>query len=104
MADVGRGSGALAITVTEAFPNLQATVIELPSVIPFTQRYIERATVGDRVDVQAANVVTGPLSGSFDLAMLKSFTQVLTPDQARQTLKNIAQVIETSGTFRLSPT
>jgi len=97
MADVGGGSGAVAITMTEACPNLKATVIDLPSVIPFTQRYIERAGAGDRVEVQAADAVTGPLSGSFDLAVLRSFIQVLTTSQARQALKNIAQVIEPGG-------
>ena len=62
LADVGGGSGAVAITMTEAFPNLEATVIDLPSVIPFTEGYIERAGAGDRVDVQAA-VGVGPVRG-----------------------------------------
>ncbi|MDP6453905.1 MAG: methyltransferase [SAR202 cluster bacterium] len=102
LADVGGGSGALAITMSEALPDLKATIIDLPSVIHFSQRYIERAGAGDRIDVLAADVVTGPLSGSFDLAMMRSFTQVLTTDQARQALKNIAQVLEPGGVIYIS--
>ena len=97
LADVGGGHGAVAITMTVAYPNLKATVIDLSSVIPFTQRYIERAGVGDRVDVQAVDASSEPLSGSFDLAIMRSFIQVLTTDQAQQALKNIAQVIEPGG-------
>lgn len=97
MADVGGGSGAFAITMTKACPNLRATVVDFPSVIPFTRRYIERAGAGDRVDVQVANAVAGPISGSFDVAVLKDFIQVLTADEAPRAINTISKVIEPGG-------
>jgi hypothetical protein len=44
-----------------------------------------------------ADVVTGPLTGSFDVAILRSFIQVLSSDQARRALRNVGQVIEPGG-------
>ena len=95
--DVGGGSGGLAITVAEAFPHLRTTVVDLPTTIPITQRYITEAHAADRVQAMGADVVSGPLMGSFDVAVLRSFVQVLSPDQARRALRNVSQVIEPGG-------
>src|SRR4030095_15131629 len=38
LADVGGGSGGLAITIAQAHPGLRATVVDLPTTIPITQR------------------------------------------------------------------
>jgi ubiquinone/menaquinone biosynthesis C-methylase UbiE len=97
LADVGGGSGGLAITVAEACPHLRATVVDLPTVTPITQHYVKEAGAADRVQVMTADVVSGPLTGSFDVAVMSSFIQVLSPDQARRALKNISRVIEAGG-------
>jgi hypothetical protein len=44
-----------------------------------------------------ADVVRGPLTGSFDAAILRAFIQVLWPDEARQALKNVSEVINKGG-------
>jgi ubiquinone/menaquinone biosynthesis C-methylase UbiE len=95
--DVGGGSGGLAITVAEACPHLRATVADFPTVTPVTRRYVGEAGITDRVEVQTADAVNGPLIGSFDVAVLARLIQVLSPDQARRTLKNVSQVIEAGG-------
>jgi ubiquinone/menaquinone biosynthesis C-methylase UbiE len=97
--DVGGGSGGLAITVAEACPHLQATVADLPTVTPVTRRYVEAAGITDRVEVQTADAVNGPLIGSFDVAVLARLIQVLSPDQARRTIQNVNRVIKPGGTI-----
>ena len=95
--DVGGGSGGLAITVAEACPHLRATVVDLPTVTPITRRYVAEAGAADRIHVMTADVVSGPLTGSFDVAVLRSFVQVLSPDQARRALRNVSRVIDSGG-------
>ena len=95
--DVGGGTGGLAITVTEAHPHIRATVVDLPPVIPITQRYINEAGAADRVQVMASDVVNQALTGSFDVAVLSALLPVLSPDQARRTLRNVHQVIKPGG-------
>lgn len=95
--DVAGGSGALAVAVTEACPGLRATVIDLPSVTPITQRLVAEAGATDRVQVVAADVVSSPLTGSYDVAVMKSFIQILGPEEARRALTNVSQVIRPGG-------
>lgn len=95
--DVGGGSGGLAIAVTEAFPHIHATVVDLPMVAPITKRIVEEAGAADRIEVIAADVLTDKLTGSFDAAVLSSIIQVLSPDKARRAIKNIGKVLNPGG-------
>ena len=97
--DVGGGSGGLAIAVTEAYPHIQATVVDLPMVTPITQRIVEEAGASDRVCVMTGDVVSGSLMGPFDAVVLSSFIQVLSRDKARSALKNVGKVIEPGGSI-----
>jgi cyclopropane fatty-acyl-phospholipid synthase-like methyltransferase len=97
LVDVGGGSGGLALTVADACPQLQATIVDLATVTPITQRYIDEAGLAERVDVMTADAVQGPLSGACDVAVLFRLLQVLSPDQARRVLKNVGQIVEPGG-------
>ncbi len=95
--DVGGGSGGLAMAVTEAFPNIQATVVELPTVTPITQHFIDEAGAGNRVKVVAADVIRDSIPGSYDVAVMTAFIQVLSPDDARRALKNVSKAMSPGG-------
>ncbi len=95
--DVGGGSGGLAISITEVCPQLSATVLDLPTVTSIAEKFIDEAGVSGRIKTTSQDVVKGPLTGSFDVACLSNLIQVLTPDQARRSLKNIEQVMEPNG-------
>lgn len=95
--DVGGGSGGLAIAITEVCPQLSATVLDLPTVTPIAQKFIDEAGVSGRIKTASGDVIKGPLTGSFDVTCLSNFIQVLTPDEARGALRNIGQVMEPNG-------
>jgi len=97
--DVGGGSGGLAVAIVEACPHIQATVVDLPRLTPVTRRLVNEAGAADRIQVVTADVVRGPLTGSFDVAVLRAFIQVLWPDDARHALKNVSAVINPGGTI-----
>ena len=99
LVDVGGGTGGLAIAATQGCPELQATVVDQPSVIPVAQRLVQEAGVADRVEVVAVDVVNGTLDGSFDVAVLRAFIQVLSADQARRVLQNVSRVVEPGGSI-----
>lgn len=92
--DVGGGSGGLSLAIAKTCPQLRVTVLDLPSVTPVTQRIIEQEGMAERATVASGDVVRGPLAGSYDVAVLRAFFQVLSPDQARHTLQNLIQVLE----------
>ena len=97
LVDVGGGSGGLAITIAKAFPDLKATVIDQPNVIPFTQRFIEESDAIQRVQALAADVVQGPLPGLYDVAVLSALLPVLSAEQARQAVKNVGDAVVAGG-------
>ena len=97
LADVGGGSGGMALALTEAYPQLRATVIDLPTVIPITQRFLAEAGATDRVQVVAADVVHAPVPGTYDVAVVRSLLQVLSPEDALQALRHIGAALHPGG-------
>lgn len=95
--DVGGGSGGLAITIAQATPNLHATVIDLPTVTPITRKFVDEAHATDCVRVMEADSVREVPSGTYDVAVMKSFLQVLSPDEARRAVLNIGKAINPGG-------
>jgi predicted O-methyltransferase YrrM len=97
LVDVGGGSGGLAIAMAEAWPHLSVTIADLPATTPVAQRYVEEAGAADRVRVRAMDVVSGPLSGSYDVAVIRGLFPVLIPDQVRRVLENVGRALEPGG-------
>ena len=97
--DAGGRTGGLTFAVLEAHPHIRGTVVDLPATTPITEQYVEEAGLADRVRVVAADVVEDRLEGSFDVAVLKSFIQVLNPDQARRALRNVSRVVMPGGSI-----
>jgi cyclopropane fatty-acyl-phospholipid synthase-like methyltransferase len=95
--DVGSGGGGLAITITKACPHIRATAIDLPEVAPIAQRIVEEEGVSERVNVVAADVLSGPLAGSYDVAVMKGLLHVLSPQDARLALKHIGAAVNPGG-------
>lgn len=95
--DVGGGTGGVAIAIAEACPNLRATVADLPTVTPITERFILEAGMADRVQVVPVDVVNESLVGSYDVAVMGAFIPVLSSDHAQRALANVSNVIEPGG-------
>jgi SAM-dependent methyltransferase len=91
--DVGGGSGGLAIGITEASPNLSATVLDLPEVLPITRRFIREANATDRIHTLALDATREPVPGKFDAAVVKAFFQTLPPCQAGRALSHIGAAL-----------
>ncbi len=92
--DVGGGSGGLALAISAACPQLRATVLELPSVAPVTQHFLEQEGMNNRTDVIMGGVVNDQLTGVYDVAVLRAFIQVLSPDEIRRALGNLIMILE----------
>ena len=87
----------MALALTAAYPRLQATVIDLPTVTPITQRFLAEAGATDRVQVITADVVNASVPGTYDVAVLRSLLQVLSPEDALQALIHIGAALHPGG-------
>jgi SAM-dependent methyltransferase len=97
LVDVGSGGGGLAITITNAGPHISATAIDLPTVTPIAQKIVQESGATDRVKIIAANAVSGPLPGTYDVAVLRGLLQVLSSQDARRAVKHIGDAVNPGG-------
>lgn len=95
--DVGGGSGGLTMTMVEKHPHIEATILDLPSVTPITQKFVDKSEARDRIQVVARDVVKESIEGSYDVAILRAFIQVLGPDDVRQALKHVSEAMIAGG-------
>ncbi len=70
--DLGGGSGAYSITAAETFPDLRATVLDLPPVVVVTQAYIDAAGLTERVGTHAADFTEGEFPAPADVVVMAS--------------------------------
>ena len=99
--DVGGGSGGLAIAMTQANPHLKATVVDLPLVTPITRQFVEEANAADRVEILTGDAIRDSLSGSYDVIVARHIIQVLSADDSRALLSNLATVLKPGGVIHL---
>jgi SAM-dependent methyltransferase len=97
LVDVGSGAGGLAVTLTQAYPQLRATVVDLPTVTPITSKLVAEAGAADRVTVVAADVVRGPVPGTYEVAMVRELLQVLSAAEAQRVLQHIGVALIPGG-------
>jgi hypothetical protein len=68
--DVGGCHGAYSMALAQRYPLLQATVFELPRVVPVARRVIAEAGMADRVTVQEGDFQREELGRGYDLALV----------------------------------
>jgi hypothetical protein len=95
--DVAGGSGGLAIGACQGCPNLRATVIDLPTVTPITQRFVDEADMSGRVEVSTLDAVASAPEGGYDVAVLRNIVQVVGPEMSRRLLANVANALVPGG-------
>ena len=81
MLDVGGGSGAYSIAFAKANPELQAYLLDLPTVAALARGYIERAGVADRVHVRTGDMRTDHLGEGYDLVFASAICHMLDPQE-----------------------
>src|SRR4051794_35120477 len=61
LVDLGGATGHLAIAACETYPNLRATVLDLPRVERFAREHIARSSVANRIEAVAGDFFAGDL-------------------------------------------
>ncbi|MGD9210964.1 MAG: methyltransferase [Desulfobacteraceae bacterium] len=95
--DVGGGSGGLTIGICNVYPEIEATVADLPKVVAFSKQFILEAGLSKRITTMGVDLINSEIEGSYDVAVLRALIQVMKPDHAKTVLKNVFQVLEPGG-------
>jgi acetylserotonin N-methyltransferase len=68
--DLGAGSGALAIALARAWPQLECVLVDLPAICEHAREYVGRAGLAQRIATCPADFFADPLPGDFDAVLL----------------------------------
>ena len=68
--DVGGGAGTNAIAFCQAYPDLTATVFDLPRTLTVTKRVVQEAGLEDRITYLPGNFHTDSFDGLYDIALM----------------------------------
>jgi SAM-dependent methyltransferase len=95
--DAGGGSGTLTIALTKLHPQIKATVIDLPSVTPITERFVQELEAAENVEVVSGDLTCDNIEGEFDTAILGSVIQVISREEARKVIMNVGGAVRPGG-------
>jgi len=70
MLDLGGGAGTNAIAFCSVYPELKATVFDLPQTLRVTERTVKQAGLEGRIALKPGNFNQDSLGGSYDLVLM----------------------------------
>jgi O-methyltransferase domain/Dimerisation domain len=70
--DVGSGPASYPIHLCRKYPELRATIFDLPGTLALTQRYVREAAMTERIRLIAGDYRQDPIPGSYDLVFLSN--------------------------------
>ena len=68
--DIGGGAGTNAIAFCKEYPDLQATVFDLPGTLRVTKKYREEAGLSKRITLLPGNFLEDSFPGTYDVALM----------------------------------
>ncbi len=68
--DLGGGAGTNAIACCKVYPELRATVFDLPQTLDITERAVKEAGLTDRIGLLAGDFNSDPLGGPYDAILM----------------------------------
>ena len=95
--DVGGGSGAYAMAFVKAHPNIDATVFDLPNVVPLTLRYIEKEELTDKVKTIVGDYTVDSLGKGYDLIFLSAIIHSNSHEVNRKLIKKCSEALNPDG-------
>jgi cyclopropane fatty-acyl-phospholipid synthase-like methyltransferase len=95
--DLGGGSGAYSIAFARANPDLEAEVLDRPSVVPLTRKYVDEAGLGNRVTAREGDMRSEEYGSGYDLVLLSAICHMYSPDENRDLLTRAFAALGPSG-------
>ncbi|MFL6450841.1 MAG: class I SAM-dependent methyltransferase [Bryobacteraceae bacterium] len=103
LVDLGGATGHLAIVACEAYPNLRATVLDLPKVEKFARAYISRSSAADRIDFAGRDFFVDDLT-SADLYSLGRIIHDWSDERTLPLLRKVFAALPSGGALLIQET
>lgn len=102
MLDVGGGSAAFSMEFVKKNPAINAVVLDLPTVIPLTKRYVENAGLINNFNFIEGNYLTTEFGNNYDLIFLSAIIHINNYDQNKMLIKKCVDALNKNGSIVIS--
>ena len=95
--DIGGGSGAFSMEFVSRKPGIEATVFDLPNVVPITQKFIDKEGFTGRIKTSTGDYTTDELPAGFDLVFLSAIIHSNSLEANRDLIKKCSRSLNKNG-------
>ncbi len=95
--DVGSGPATYPITLCQRFPNLRASVFDLPATLQIAERYIRDAGMLERIRLMAGDYRRDPVQGTYDIVFLSNIIHGEGPEENESLTRKLASNLKSGG-------
>lgn len=95
--DVGSGPATYPIELCKRFPNLSATVFDLPGTLKITERYVNEADLAKRIKLIAGDYRSDPIPGNYDVIFLSNIIHGENDANNAELIAKLARSLTASG-------
>jgi ubiquinone/menaquinone biosynthesis C-methylase UbiE len=95
--DIGGASGSYTQAFLEAYPDMKATLFDLPSVIKIAQMRLDDTDLIDRITFVAGDFYNDELPTGHDLALLSAVIHQNSPEQNIELYRKIYRALQPGG-------
>ena len=99
--DVGGGPGTFSVLITNAFPDLHSTVLDLPAVVAVAAELIESQGASSRVSIQSGDYHTAPFPVGIDAVNFFGMLHQESPDAIRLLARKAFEALEPGGVVHI---
>jgi SAM-dependent methyltransferase len=98
MLDIGGGHGYFSVAICRRYPQLRATILDLPEAIEHAAPLLAKERMGDRIVHRAGNALTEDLGVSqYDLVFMAALVHHFDDRTNRQLMQTIGRALRPSG-------
>ena len=97
MCDLGGGAGTNAIAFCQVYPDLHATVFDLPETLKLTEKTVKEAGLESRITLHPGDFNRNPLGGPYDVVLMSDILHYQTFDMNQDLVKKVYGALAPGG-------
>jgi 2-hydroxy-4-(methylsulfanyl)butanoate S-methyltransferase len=97
--DVAGGSGAFTIMLCKRNPNVSATILDFPTVLPIARHFVAEAAIKNRVEFVGCNVITEKWPHGHDVILMSYLFSAVSHDALPVLLEKAHRALPSGGTL-----
>ena len=97
MLDVGGGSGVFSMGFINAKKEIKATIVDLPDVLPITEKYVKEAGLEDSIKTIPGDYMSVAFGSGYDLVYLSAVIHINSHEENESLIKKCADSLNQNG-------